>query len=75
MRPFDQADDLKLLGGGISHASPPHPRSCFFKQSQFERLFGDDLLQLLGLPAKAPDIIGGGGPSRILGKPALASLQ
>ena len=27
----------------------PHPRSCFFKQPQLERLFGDDLLQRRGL--------------------------
>jgi len=41
MRLFDEAKDFQLLGDGISHSSSPHPRSCFFKQPQFERLFGD----------------------------------
>jgi hypothetical protein len=35
-----------------------HPRSCFFEQPQFERLLGDDFLQVLRLAPALLDLIG-----------------
>src|SRR5271155_2415527 len=43
----------------------PHPRSCFFKQPQFERLFGHDLFQLLGLALEVLDFTIGRRPGRV----------
>ncbi len=56
VRSFDEADDLQFPGCGISHASSPPPRSCFFEQPQFEGLIGHDLLQITGLSAQIPDL-------------------
>jgi len=53
----------------------PHPRSCFFKQPQFQRLFGDDLLQIARLAAEYLDLIGGGGSRGIPGQPPLAGFE
>ena len=53
----------------------PHRRSCFFKQPQFERLFGHDLLQLLGLAPEVLDFTIGRRPGRVPGRPALAGFQ
>jgi hypothetical protein len=44
---FDQANDLKLLGGGVSHSSSPPSAIMLFKQAQFERLFSHHRLKLL----------------------------
>src|SRR6478609_12158135 len=53
----------------------PHPRSCFFEQPQFERLLGDNFLQVLRLAPDLLDLIGRRGPRRVAGAPALAGLQ
>lgn len=45
MRLFDQPDDLKLFGSGISHSSsPPVPLALFFEQAVFQGQFGHDFL-------------------------------
>ena len=49
----------------------PHPRSCFFEQPQFERLLGDNLLQVLRLAPELLDLIGRRSPRRVAGEPAL----
>jgi hypothetical protein len=54
---------------------PPHPRSCFFKQTVLEGQIGDDLFQSLSLPAQALHLVGGGRARRVAGEPALAGLQ
>ena len=59
VRLLDQADDLKLLGAGKSHASSPPIRDhAFFEQAQFEGLFGNDLFQVLGLAFEILHLIG-----------------
>src|SRR6266545_3245127 len=60
---------------GISFAVSPIRDHAFFEQPQFERLLGDNLLQILRLAAEILDLIRGGGPCRIPGKPALARFQ
>jgi hypothetical protein len=37
----------------VSHSTSAHPRSCFFEQSQLQRLFGDDFFQRAGFVAQA----------------------
>jgi len=59
MRLLGQPDDLEFLGCGVSHSPSPNPRACFRERPQFERLFGDHLLQLLGLTPQLLDLIGG----------------
>src|SRR5271169_2385397 len=76
MRLLDKVDDLEFLRRrGISSFLSPIPDHAFFEQTQFERLFGDDLLEVLGLTAQALDLIRGRCTGRITGKPALAGLQ
>src|SRR5271169_268736 len=53
----------------------PIPDHAFFKQPQFERLFGHDLLQLLGLALEVLDFTIGRRPGRVPGQPALAGFQ
>ena len=70
MRLLDQADDLELLGAGDPHASsPPSAIMLFFEQAQFEGLFGNDFLQLLGLALQIPDLIAGRCASGVAGQP------
>ena len=53
----------------------PQPRSCFFfEQPQFERLLGDNFLQVLRLTPELLDLIGRRSPCRVAGEPALAGL-
>ena len=52
----------------------PHPRSCFFEQPQFERLLGDNFLQVLRLAPELLDLISRRSPHRVTGEPALAGL-
>jgi hypothetical protein len=53
----------------------PIPDHAFFEQPQFERLLGDDFLQVLRLAPKLLDLIGRRSPRRVAGEPALAGLQ
>src|SRR6185312_1712776 len=53
----------------------PIPDHAFFEQPQFERLLGDNLLQVLRLAPELLDLIGRRGPRRVAGEPALTGLQ
>src|ERR1700693_4892548 len=53
----------------------PHPRSCFFKQAQFERLLSHDRLEFLRLTPQVLDLAIGRRPCRVARQTALASLQ
>src|SRR3954469_465083 len=53
----------------------PHPRSCFFKQPQFERLLSHHRLELLSLTPQILDLATGRRPRRIARQPPLAGLQ
>ena len=53
MRLLDEADDLKLRDAGVSCLVSPIPDHAFFEQPQFERLLGDNLLQVLIAPGYA----------------------
>jgi hypothetical protein len=76
MRLLDQPDDLKLLGGWVSHApSSPSAVTLFFEQTVLQGQLSHDLLQSGCLAAKLLDLIGGRRPRRITGQPLLASLE
>ena len=53
----------------------PIPDHAFFEQPQFERLLGDNLLQVLRLAPELLDLIGRRSPRRVAGEPALTGLQ
>src|SRR4029077_17764415 len=48
---------------------------AFFEQTQFQRLFGDDLLQIAGLAAQLLNDIAGGSPRCITSQPLLAGFE
>ena len=60
---------------GYLIARLPHPRSCFFEQTQFQRLFGNNLLQSPGLTAKVRHLAAGGRTRRVARQSPLAGLQ
>ena len=53
----------------------PHPRSCFFKQAQFERLLSHDRLEFLRLTPQVLDLATDRGPCRVTRQTPLAGLQ
>jgi hypothetical protein len=53
----------------------PIPDHAFFEQPQFERLLGDNFLQVLRLVPELLDLIGRRSPHRVASEPALARLQ
>jgi hypothetical protein len=53
----------------------PIPNHAFFEQPQFERLLGNDFLQVLRLAPELLDFIGRRRACGVPGKPALASLE
>ena len=75
MRLLDEANDLKLLRCGEPHVWSPPSAIMLFEQPQFERLLGDNFLQVLRLAPELLDFIGRRGPRRVAGAPALAGLQ
>src|SRR5450631_4140030 len=54
---------------------PPHPRSCFFEQTVFQRQFGHDLLQGAGLTAQILYLVRGRRACRVAGEPLLSGLE
>src|SRR5260370_35765586 len=60
---------------GTSFLVSPTPDHAFFEKTQFERLLGDNFLQLSRLTAQILDLAARGRPRRIAGKPPLAGLQ
>ena len=60
---------------GASCFVAPIPDHAFFEQAQFERLLGDDFLQLLGLALEILDLVAGRGPRGVAGEPPLAGFQ
>src|SRR4029077_6999329 len=60
---------------GASCLVSPIPDHAFFEQPQFERLLGDNFLQVLRLAPKLLDLISRRSPRRVAGEPALAGLQ
>ena len=67
-----------LRGGGkLLYLMPlrPHPRSCFFKQTVFQRQISDAFLQGAGFTAQILDLIGGGGTSGIARQVAFAGFH
>jgi hypothetical protein len=46
-----------LSDAGYLILGRPHPLSCFFKQTQYERLLRHDLLQVTGLLAQVFDFV------------------
>ena len=50
--------DIRMRG--ISCLVVPIPGHAFFKQAEFERLFGDDFLQIAGFATQVFDLVGGG---------------
>ena len=59
MRLLDEVDDLELFGCEEPHVwSPQSAIMLFFEQPQFERLLGDNFLQVLRLAPKLLDLIG-----------------
>jgi hypothetical protein len=54
---------------------PPHPRSCFFEQPQFQGPLGDDFLQRLGFLSQIPNVAAGRCTRDIHGQPSLPSFQ
>src|SRR5450631_65581 len=53
----------------------PHPRSCFFEQTQFECLLGNDLLQGPRLTAKVRHLAARGRSCRVARQPTLAGFE
>jgi len=53
----------------------PHPRSCFFEQTQFESLLGDNFFQLQGLALEVFDLAGGCRSGRVTGQTSFAGFQ
>jgi hypothetical protein len=76
VRLLDQADDLQLVGRGISHSpSPPSAIMLFFQQTQFKRLLGHDLLQRPRFTAQVRHLAARRCPRRVARQSALASFQ
>jgi hypothetical protein len=48
---------------------------AFFDQPQFQRLFGDDFFQILGLAPEVLDLVAGRGTGGVAGEPPLAGFQ
>jgi hypothetical protein len=59
---------------GVSWLVSPIPDHAFFEQPQFERLLGDNFLQVLRLAPELLDLISRRSPHRVTGEPALAGL-
>jgi hypothetical protein len=53
----------------------PHPRSCFFRQTQFKRLFGNDLLQRPRLTAEVRHLVARSRTRRVTRKTTFAGFQ
>ena len=53
----------------------PHPRSCFFEQTQFKRLLGNDLLQSPRLTAKVRHLAARGRSCRVACQPTFAGFE
>jgi hypothetical protein len=53
----------------------PHPDHAFFEQPQFQRLFGHDLFQVMGLATQMLDLVDGGRTRRVAGQPLLAGFE
>lgn len=54
---------------------PPHPRSCFFEQPQFEGLLRENLLQIAGLAAQVLDLGRGRRSRRVARQAFLPGLE
>ena len=67
----DEADDLELFGGRVSHARSSPSAIMFFEQAEFKRLLGDDFLQRAGLLAQRLHLIAGGRAGGVTGQAAL----
>jgi hypothetical protein len=75
MRLLDEADVFEASQmRGASCLVSPSPDHAFFEQPQFERLLGDNFLQVLRLTPELLDLIGRRSPCRVAGEPALAGL-
>jgi hypothetical protein len=76
MRLLDDADDLELFSGGVSHSgAAPSAIRLFFKQPQLERLLGDNLLEHASFLAQVFNLVGGGRAGCVAGQAALAGLK
>jgi hypothetical protein len=53
----------------------PQPRSCFFRQSQFEGPLGDNFLEVLRFAPELLDLVSRRRTSGVPRKPALAGLE